>query len=304
MLRRGDPEAVKASFDRLYESFNYPESSVDPVHLLPPYADPADREIAAFVAAGLAFGRVASVMASVRWVLGRLGPHPAAFVDRLAAADAGAFEAFVHRWIRGRDLIAMLLMLQGMRRASGSIERFFADGLREGAEDHGEALESFSTRALALPLGAAEPLKAIRPGVSYFFPRPSAGGACKRLNLFLRWMVRRDRVDPGGWSTVPASRLVVPLDTHVIRVGACLGLTRYRSPGWRMAADITRSLRRLDPHDPVRYDYALCHLGMMNACGHLLHGRDAGCPLKGLCRPRARRPRGSDPPSARPRSAR
>ena len=78
-----------------------------------------------------------------------------------------------------------------------------------------------------------------RPGVCYFFPRPSAGSACKRLNLFLRWMVRRDEVDLGAWTRVPASKLIVPLDTHVIRLGRCLRLTRYVSPGWRMAADIT-----------------------------------------------------------------
>jgi hypothetical protein len=103
--------------------------------------------------------------------------------------------------------------------------------------------------------------------VCYFFPRPSAGSACKRLNLFLRWMVRSDEVDLGVWRGVPKSKLIVPLDTHVIRVGRCLRLTNYTSPGWRMARDITASLRRLDTLDPVKYDFSLCHVGMMNACG-------------------------------------
>ena len=135
-----------------------------------------------------------------------------------------------------------------------------------------------------------------RPGVCYFFPRPSAGSGCKRLNLFLRWMVRRDALDLGVWTRVSPAKLVVPLDTHVIRVGRCLGLTRYASPGWPMARDITASLRRLDPADPVKYDYALCHLGMMNACGFNRSQRDAQCPLRGLCRPHAR----TGPPSRRP----
>jgi uncharacterized protein (TIGR02757 family) len=125
-------------------------------------------------------------------------------------------------------------------------------------------------------------------GVGYFFPRPSAGSACKRLNLFLRWMVRRDALDLGLWTRIPASKLVVPLDTHVIRVGRCLGLTRYTSPGWRMARDITASLRRIDPVDPIRYDFSMCHLGMMNACGFNDRQRDSRCPLRGVCRPRAR----------------
>jgi uncharacterized protein (TIGR02757 family) len=115
------------------------------------------------------------------------------------------------------------------------------------------------------------------------------GSACKRLNLILRWMVRRDALDLGVWTRVPTSQLVVPLDTHVIRVGRCLRLTRYVSPGWRMAKDITASLRRLDADDPVKYDFALCHLGMMNACGFgRPRGDDSQCPLRGVCRPRQR----------------
>ena len=124
-----------------------------------------------------------------------------------------------------------------------------------------------------------------RAGVCYFFPRPSAGSGCKRLNLYLRWMVRRDALDLGVWRRVSPARLVVPLDTHVIRVGRCLRLTSYTSPGWRMARDITASLRRLDPLDPVKFDFSLCHLGMMNACGFGRAQGDTQCPLRGACAP-------------------
>jgi uncharacterized protein (TIGR02757 family) len=98
-------------------------------------------------------------------------------------------------------------------------------------------------------------------------------------------MVRQDAVDPGGWTTVPRGQLVVPLDTHTIRVGKCLGLTKRVSPGWKMAADITAALRTFDPLDPVRYDFALCHLSMMGACGFGTARRDTDCPLRGHCRP-------------------
>jgi uncharacterized protein (TIGR02757 family) len=127
-----------------------------------------------------------------------------------------------------------------------------------------------------------------RPGVCYFFPRPSAGSACKRLNLFLRWMVRKDVVDLGVWTGLSPSRLIVPLDTHVIRLGQCLRLTRYRSPGWKMAAEITASLRDIDPVDPVRYDFSLCHVGMMNACGFNRAQKDSQCPLRGVCHPKVK----------------
>jgi len=104
-------------------------------------------------------------------------------------------------------------------------------------------------------------------------------------------MVRRDALDLGVWRRVSPSQLIVPLDTHVIRVGRCLQLTTYMSPGWRMARDITASLRTIDPADPVKYDYSLCHLGMMNACGFGRAQADSQCPLRGVCRPRQKKPR-------------
>jgi uncharacterized protein (TIGR02757 family) len=105
----------------------------------------------------------------------------------------------------------------------------------------------------------------------------------------MRWMVRRDALDLGVWTRVSPARLIVPLDTHVIRVGRCLKLTRYTSPGWPMALDITRALRVLDPADPVKYDFSVCHLGMMNACGFQTSRGNAHCPLKAVCKPRERR---------------
>jgi Protein of unknown function (DUF2400) len=110
-------------------------------------------------------------------------------------------------------------------------------------------------------------------------------------------MVRRDSIDLGAWRLVSPARLIVPLDVHVIRVGRCLGLTRYASPGWRMAASITASLREIDAADPVKYDFALCHLGMAGLCGFRAPAGDSRCPLRGACRPRARRRPGSRRPS-------
>jgi uncharacterized protein (TIGR02757 family) len=204
--------------------------------------------------------------------------------------------ALVHRWTRGEDLAALVWILRQMLEHSGSIESFFLEGDRESDADIGEALDSFSARALAmdvtpvygLPGAASRARRGKGPGVSYFFPRPSAGSACKRLNLFLRWMVRKDEIDLGVWNRVSPARLIVPLDTHVIRLGRCLRLTRFVSPGWKMASDITASLRRLDPIDPIRFDFAICHVGMMSACGFGEKQGDSQCPLKGLCRPRTR----------------
>ena len=280
------------SLDRLYGDFNRADSASDPVHKVRPFADPADREIAGFCAAALAFGRVASVLNSIDTLFRIMGPHPARYVRGFdPAAPHPELRAMVHRWTRGVDVAALLWILRQMLEQSGSVEGFFVEGDVAGPPDVGAALNSFSTRALALDIRRAYGRVPKRPGVCYFFPRPSAGSACKRLNLFLRWMVRRDEVDLGVWSRITPARLIVPLDTHVIRLGRCLRLTRYVSPGWKMAADITASLRRLDPIDPVRFDFSLCHVGMMNACGFGRRQGDAQCPLRGLCHPRVRHAR-------------
>ena len=282
-------EALPARLDTLYTDYNREESATDPVHLVRPFADSADREIAGFCAAALAFGRVGSVINSITTLLAIMGPHPAAFVRRFdPAAPHPELRAMVHRWTRGIDLVALLWVLRQMVERSGTLEGFFLDGYRVEDEDIGPALDSFSTRALALDLRKAYGKVPARAGVCYFFPRPSAGSACKRLNLFLRWMIRTDEIDLGVWTRIPASKLVVPLDTHILRLGKCLRLTRYNTAGWKMAADITSSLRALEPADPVRYDFSLCHVGMMGACGYGRPQGDSQCPLRGLCHPRVR----------------
>jgi uncharacterized protein (TIGR02757 family) len=288
--------------DGLYKAFDHVTSATDPVHIVRRFIAPEDREVVGFCAAGLAFGRVASVLQSIASLLAVMGPHPARFVrDFDPARERDRLAPLVHRWIRGRDLMALLLILQRMLRESVSIEAFFLEGDDPTQPHVGAALDSFSTRALATDLRAAYGRRVPKQrGVTYFVPRPSAGSACKRLNLFLRWMVRRDEIDLGVWTGLSPARLIVPLDTHVIRLGRCLRLTRYTSPGWKMASEITASLRNVDAQDPVRYDFALCHVGMMNACGFGKPQRDAQCPLKGLCCPRPRRKNRRGPSFGRP----
>jgi uncharacterized protein (TIGR02757 family) len=292
-VRTGDrvrDERLKPALDELYAGFNHPESALDPVQIVRRYARLEDRELVAFIAAGLAFGRVSSVMASIEAVCRVLGPRPADFVrDFNPARDGAPILPLVHRWTRGRDLVALVWLLRQLLERHGSLERAIAAGLDEAAADVSEALEQFSTRARAIDLRPAYGRVPAPPGVHYFLTRPSTGSACKRLNLFLRWMTRHDAIDPGGWTLVPTRQLVVPLDTHTIRMGKCLRLTRRASPGWKMAADITAALRRCDPIDPVRYDFALCHLSMMGACGFGTRQGSQQCPLSALCRPRLRR---------------
>jgi uncharacterized protein (TIGR02757 family) len=285
-----DVAALKTTLDGLYESFNVAESAADPVEIVRRYARPDDREIVAFLASALAFGRVTSVLASIDRVLGAMGPSPAAFVRAFEARrDGEVLQPLVHRWTRGPDLVALMIVLRTFVQEHGTLDRAFASGHDSASVDIRDGLEAFTSRACRVDVREAYGRRLpARPGFWYFFTKPSGGSGCKRLNLFLRWMVRRDAIDPGGWTGVTPSQLVVPLDTHIIRLGRCLRLTRYTSPGWNMAAEITATLRQLDPSDPIRYDFALCHLGMMNACGFGKPQRDRRCPLKGWCRPGGR----------------
>jgi len=281
-IHKRRPVTLKAPLDRLYEAFDQPESAVDPIQIVRRYARLDDREAIAFIAAGLAFGRVASAMASIEAVCAVIGPEPARFIREFdPVAHGGPLRPLGHRWTRGDDFVALLWVLRALLREHRSLEACFSAGLQAGAADVGDALERFSNTARAVDLRPAYGRVPRQPGVYYFFARPSTGSACKRLNLFLRWMVRKDGVDPGGWTTVPRRQLIVPLDTHTIRVGRCLRLTRRVSPGWKMATDITAALRQIDPDDPVRYDFSLCHLSMMGACGYGTRRGTANCPLCG-----------------------
>ena len=287
--RSGFSPTLKAALDRLYAAFNHPESAFDPIQVVRRYPQLDDREIVAFIASGLAFGRVASVVASVEAVCQVLGPSPAAFVrDFDPPRDGAPLRPLVHRWTRGDDLVALLWVLKCLIAEYGSLERTFASGNDLAAADVGPAIEGFAARARGVNLRPAYGRVPRQPGVFYFLTRPSTGSACKRMNLFLRWMVRHDAVDPGGWTAVPRRQLVVPLDTHTIRAGRCLRLTSRVSPGWKMAADITAALRQCDPDDPVRYDFSLCHLSMMGACGYGAKDGDRQCPLRGHCAPYSR----------------
>lgn len=281
-----DTAQLKRRLDEQYLQFDDALSVTDPIQIVRRFRQPDDLEVVAFCASALAFGRVQSVLNSIDGLLEVMGSSPAAYVRAFdPARDKRALDHLVHRWTRGVDLAALVWILRQMIDAYGSIEAFFGAGADPAAETVEAALDGFSSRACALDRRAVYGRTVRKPGVAYFFARPSSGGACKRLNLFLRWMVRRDAVDLGVWTTVKPSQLIIPLDTHVIRLGRCLGLTRYASPGWRMAADITASLRALDPIDPVRYDFSLCHIGMMNACGFGKKQGDSQCPLRGRCHP-------------------
>jgi uncharacterized protein (TIGR02757 family) len=259
-------DGLRLRLEELYRQYDHRFVTPDPLEFVRAQETDADREVVGLLASGLAFGTVRQIKRSIAAVLDVLGPRPADAVAALDPREAAArLRGFRHRWLDGRDVACLLFLIRQMRAAHGSVEAFFAEGLSPGDADVGEALESFSARALALDHGGLYRGRRIPrdAGVRYFFPSPATGSACKRLNLYLRWMTRRDGVDLGVWRRPDPSQLVLPLDAHTYAIARRIRLTRYRSPGWAMALDVTRRLRQLDPADPVKYDFAFHRMGLL-----------------------------------------
>ena len=240
--------------EKLYRDYNRREFvHPDPLEFLYAYPSIRDREVAGLVASVLAYGRVTLILRSVKAVLDVMEPSPAAFVtDSSVKSLMRAFPGFKHRFTTGEELGRLLVGVKRALEERGSLNACFADGLEKGDETVVPALCRFTSELAGLSGNSCD----------FLLPNPGRGSACKRLNLFLRWMVRRDRVDPGGWTGVPRSKLVVPLDTHMYRVGSAFGFTTRRSADLRAATEITAGFRGIVPADPVRYDFCLTRLGI------------------------------------------
>ncbi|MDD5723824.1 MAG: TIGR02757 family protein [Syntrophales bacterium] len=250
---------ITEQLERLYERCNRREFvRPDPLEFLYSYEDPADREIVGLVASSLAYGRVLQINRSIESVLEKMWPTPSRFIRDISPASLRmTFSSFKHRFTSGDELATMLLGVKDTRLQYGSLQACFTSHLGRDTKTIIKALACF-----------VEELSAGFPDCrSSLLPSPARGSACKRLNLFLRWMVRSDDVDPGGWDYVPASALVIPLDTHMHRVCLRLGLTRRRQADMRTALEITDSFRKIVPDDPVRYDFILTRPGIWKNAG-------------------------------------
>jgi len=246
-------EVYRDYLEELYAAYNRREFvHPDPLEFLYRYDDLCDREIAGLVASSLAYGRVAQILKSVSIVLDRMA-SPSEFLKRASLESLRSmFADFKHRFTTGRELSSMLYGAKLAAGRYGSLHRCFAARLKE--DDH-SILPALS--AFAGDLNGFSDC-----GCGSFLPSPAGGSACKRLLLFLRWMVRRDDVDPGGWDSVPASKLIVPLDTHLHRICLRLGLTKRKQADMRTALEITEAFKAIAPRDPIRYDFALTRLGI------------------------------------------
>jgi len=247
---------IRERLDELYRLYNRREFVYpDPLQFLYGYSELHDREVIGFIASSLAYGRVNQILKSVSTVLERMNHSPFSFLENASLKQLrDTFSDFKHRFTTGDELASMLWGAKLMIEQYGSLYECFLADLKDDQDTVLPALSAFVKKLIGV----------IPVDQNSLLASPDKGSACKRLNLFLRWMVRQDCVDPGGWSKVPLSKLIIPLDTHMHKICLLLNFTRRKQADMRTAMDITHAFRKMVPEDPVRYDFALTRLGIRN----------------------------------------
>ena len=248
-----EENVMKLRLEHLYFSYNQ-RSYIhpDPLEFVYNYSTPADREVVGMIASALAFGRVGLILGTLSMVFEKMGASP---VDYLENSDMDTFHhdfnGFVYRFVRGEHLVDFLIGLKSLIRDYGSLENCFVSGMSQRDETLIPAQVLFVDQLMK---------RTVNPG--YLVARPDKGSAMKRMNLFLRWMVRADDVDPGVWTRVSPQRLIIPLDTHMHKISQTLGFTTRKQGDMKTALEITRAFATLCPEDPVKYDFSLTRFGI------------------------------------------
>jgi len=271
---------IKDVLGKLYDKYNHHRFiKPDPLQFVHQYPHPPDMEIVALLAAVLAYGRVQQIQKSLMDLLGRIGDSPATFVRNFDKPRRKKLKDFKHRFTTGDDISDLLMLLKKVLSRYGSIQEFFVQGYNPGDRNVIAALSKFCDSLLDMYAKTHNGL--VPRGLSYLLPKPAAGSACKRLNLFLRWMVRNDEVDVGLWKSIDKAKLIVPVDVHMGRLCRILGLHNQKTVSLTTAMKITESFAEIEPADPVKYDFALSRVGILDGCTAQLR---SGCELCELFR--------------------
>jgi uncharacterized protein (TIGR02757 family) len=274
---------LKNVLDKFYRDYDFKgRLGHDPIEFPHRYVNPRDVEVSAFIASSLAYGKVELFKPIIEKILSEMGASPYDFLLEFSIKRHKIlFEGIKYRFNENEDLVALLFILHKTLVRNKSLENVFMKFCLADSLNIEEGLAGFVASLLQTNTSPVYG-KDIKPaGLRQLFPSPVDGSACKRANLFLRWMVRDRDIDFGIWKGIPKKKLVIPLDTHIARISRCLGFTERKSQGWKMAVEITESLKKFDPADPLKYDFALCHHGISGMCKGDKKGAECrGCILK------------------------
>jgi uncharacterized protein (TIGR02757 family) len=239
--------------EELYEKYNDKKYiHPDPLEFLYNYESNLDREVVGLVASSLAYGKVTQILKSVMLVLEKLSPEPASVLEGTSIQTLKkVFSSFKHRFTTGEELAIFLFNIGRILQRYGSINSCFIAGFDESDE----ILPSILNFIKELRAGECNCYNSL-------VPIPSGKCAYKRINLYLRWMIRKDKVDPGVWDNISPSKLIIPLDTHMHRISLSYKLTERKQADFNTALEITKAFKKFSPDDPVKYDFALTRLGI------------------------------------------
>lgn len=250
---------LKDLLDQAVDRFNTPSFIPDdPICIPHRFSLLQDREIIGFWTAMLAWGQRKTILKSAQRLVERMDGAPYEFVLHHREQDRARFENFCHRTFQGIDALWFLEFFQDYYRQESTLETAFTRHLAPGAADVGASLKGFHRAFFQHPDAPFRTRKHVAT--------PERGSTCKRLNMFLRWMVRRDDrgVDFGVWTGIQPRQLLMPLDLHVDRVARRLGLLERKQTDWLAVLELTEKLRAFDPEDPVKYDFALFGMGVID----------------------------------------
>ena len=256
MHNKHDIKALKTKLEKLYDFYNHKKFiHPDPLEFLYDYKSLKDREIVGLIASSLAYGRVHAILKAVKKILVKIGPSPSSFIlGNDLNQYKEVFNGFKYRFTDKDEICALLLGIKNIILDHGSLRNCFEQAISPKDETILGALSKFFK----------ELNKVSGRDLKFLLPLPERGSACKRANLFLRWMIRKDRVDPGGWDQRLCSKLIIPLDTHMYKIARELGLTSRKVQNLKTAIEITNAFKIISPNDPVKYDFALTRAGIRN----------------------------------------
>lgn len=249
---------LKQKLDQYYKVFDKSQLMPDPLQFPHLFKDYRDIEVMAFIASVFAYGNVKQIINSLNRFLAIADNRPYKFIQDFTTANSISSK-FIHRFYASKDILHLFILLHFAYNKFGSLKKLFLSGYQETDPNTKNSITNFSNYFLKK---ATEKSGSLSSGLKFMFPLPEKGSACKRMNLFLRWMVRKDELDFGLWKEIPTSKLIIPVDTHIARICKRLKLTKRKNVSWKMAEEITENLKKFDPDDPVKYDFAICHIGI------------------------------------------
>lgn len=251
---------LKQKLEYHYKAFDRTKLEPDPLQFLHLYTNEKDIEVIGLLASIFAYGNVKQIENTLKKLVLTFNGKPYLFIKNFSIEkDGKKVTGIKHRFYTEDDILKLFVILGKEIKKHKSIKQIFLQGYNISDENVKNAISGFANHFLN---SFFKTFGEHSSGIKFMFPLPEKGSACKRMNLFLRWMVRKDELDFGLWKDISTSQLIIPVDTHIARISRDLKLTNRKNADWKMAEEVTGKLKRFDPIDPVKYDFAICHIGI------------------------------------------